>query len=90
MYWTVPGFRHATERIAENIDIFDFALASEDWYDSEVRFDSGPAIDQQTLVRLFEPLTRGRGQEKKNDTGERGGPDPEQVSPQTFSITNRD
>jgi diketogulonate reductase-like aldo/keto reductase len=45
------------ERIAENIDIFDFALTSE--------------------VNAL-------------DTGERGGPDPEQVNPQTFSITIQD
>ena len=49
------------ERIAENIDIFDFALASED-----------------TLA--ISAL----------DIGERGGPDPEQVSPQTFPITHCD
>ena len=49
------------ERIAENIDIFDFGLAS-----GEV----------QAISEL--------------DTGERGGPDPEQVSPQTFPIINRD
>jgi diketogulonate reductase-like aldo/keto reductase len=49
------------ERIAENIDIFDFALASEE-------------------VQAISAL----------DTGERGGPDPEQVSPQTFPIINRD
>jgi diketogulonate reductase-like aldo/keto reductase len=47
-----------SERIAENIDIFDFAPTSEE-------------------VRAISAL----------DTGERGGPDPEQVNPQTFSIT---
>jgi diketogulonate reductase-like aldo/keto reductase len=46
------------ERIAENIDIFDFALTSDE-------------------VQAINAL----------DTGERGGPDPEQVNPQTFSIT---
>jgi diketogulonate reductase-like aldo/keto reductase len=49
------------ERIAENIDIFDFALASDE-------------------VQAISAL----------DTGERGGPDPEQVSPQTFPIANHD
>jgi diketogulonate reductase-like aldo/keto reductase len=49
------------ERIAENIDIFDFALTSED-------------------IQAINAL----------DTGERGGPDPEQVNPQTFSITIQD
>jgi diketogulonate reductase-like aldo/keto reductase len=49
------------ERIAENIDIFDFALSSEE-------------------VQAINAL----------DTGERGGPDPEQVNPQTFSITIQD
>jgi diketogulonate reductase-like aldo/keto reductase len=49
------------ERIAENIDIFDFTLASEE-------------------VQAISAL----------DTGKRGGPDPEQVSPQTFPIINRD
>jgi diketogulonate reductase-like aldo/keto reductase len=43
------------ERIAENIDIFDFSLAPEE-------------------VQAISAL----------DTGERGGPDPERVSPQTF------
>ena len=50
-----------SERIAENIDIFDFALTSEE-------------------VQAINAL----------DTGERGGPDPEQVNPQTFSITIQD
>ena len=49
------------ERITENIDIFDFALTSEE-------------------VQAINAL----------DTGERGGPDPEQVNPQTFSITIQD
>jgi diketogulonate reductase-like aldo/keto reductase len=49
------------ERIAENIDIFDFALASDE-------------------VQAISAL----------DTGERGGPDPEQVSPQTFPISHHD
>ena len=49
------------ERIAENIDIFDFGLAS-----GEV----------QAISAL--------------DTGERGGPDPELVSPQTFPVTSHD
>jgi diketogulonate reductase-like aldo/keto reductase len=48
-------------RITENIDIFDFALTSEE-------------------VQAINAL----------DTGERGGPDPEQVNPQTFSITIQD
>jgi 2,5-diketo-D-gluconate reductase A len=42
-------------RLAENIDIFDFALTSEE-------------------VQAIDAL----------DTGKRGGPDPEQVSPETF------
>jgi len=46
------------ERIAENIDIFNFALA---------------ANEVQAISAL--------------DTGERGGPDPELVSPQTFPLT---
>ena len=46
------------ERIAENIDIFNFALA---------------ANEVQAISAL--------------DTGERGGPDPELVSPQTFPVT---
>jgi diketogulonate reductase-like aldo/keto reductase len=50
-----------SERIAENIDIFDFALTSQE-------------------VQAINAL----------DTGERGGPDPEQVTPQTFSITIQD
>ena len=50
-----------SERIAENIDIFDFAPTSEE-------------------VRAINAL----------DTGERGGPDPEQVNLQTFSITIQD
>jgi diketogulonate reductase-like aldo/keto reductase len=50
-----------SERIAENIDIFDFALTSED-------------------VQAINAL----------DTGERGGPDPEQVTPQTLPITISD
>jgi len=49
------------ERISENIDIFDFALTSEE-------------------VQAINAL----------DTGERSGPDPEHVNPQTFSITIRD
>jgi len=49
------------ERIAENIDIFDFALTSEE-------------------VQAIDAL----------DTGKRGGPDPEQVSPETFPITIQD
>jgi diketogulonate reductase-like aldo/keto reductase len=48
-------------RITENIDIFDFALTSEE-------------------VQAINAL----------ETGERGGPDPEQVNPQTFSITIQD
>jgi diketogulonate reductase-like aldo/keto reductase len=47
-----------SERITENIDIFDFAPTSEE-------------------VQAINAL----------DTGERGGPDPEQVNPQTFPIT---
>lgn len=50
-----------SERIAENIDIFDFALTSEE-------------------VQAINAL----------GTSERGGPDPEQVNPQTFSITIQD
>ena len=50
-----------SERIAENIDIFDFALTSEE-------------------VQAINAL----------DTGERGGPDPEQVNSQTSSITIQD
>jgi diketogulonate reductase-like aldo/keto reductase len=49
------------ERITENIDVFDFALTSEE-------------------VQAINAL----------DTGERGGPDPEQVNPQAFSITIQD
>ena len=49
------------ERIAENIDIFDFALTFEE-------------------IQAINAL----------DTGERSGPDPEQVNPQTFSITIQD
>jgi diketogulonate reductase-like aldo/keto reductase len=49
------------ERIAENIDIFDFSLAADE-------------------VRAISAL----------DTGERGGPDPELVSPQTFPLTTHD
>ncbi|MCP3711429.1 aldo/keto reductase [Paraburkholderia sp. CNPSo 3274] len=49
------------ERIAENIDIFDFALAADEF---------------QAISAL--------------DTGERGGPDPERVSPQTFPLTIHD
>jgi diketogulonate reductase-like aldo/keto reductase len=49
------------ERIAENFDIFDFSLASDE-------------------VQAISAL----------DTGERGGPDPEQVSARSFPITNLD
>jgi diketogulonate reductase-like aldo/keto reductase len=49
------------ERIAENIDIFNFALAADE-------------------VQAISAL----------DTGERGGPDPELVSPQTFPLTIHD
>jgi diketogulonate reductase-like aldo/keto reductase len=49
------------ERLAESIDIFDFALTSEE-------------------VQAMNAL----------DTGECGRPDPEQVNPQTFSITIQD
>jgi diketogulonate reductase-like aldo/keto reductase len=49
------------ERIAENFDIFDFSLTSDE-------------------VQAISAL----------DTGERGGPDPEQVSAQSFPITNLD
>lgn len=48
-------------RIAENIDIFDFALAAQD-------------------VLAISAL----------DSGERGGPDPELASPQSFPLTRRD
>jgi diketogulonate reductase-like aldo/keto reductase len=48
-------------RIAENIDIFDFALAAD---------------ELQAISAL--------------DTGQRGGPDPEHVSPQTFPLINHD
>jgi diketogulonate reductase-like aldo/keto reductase len=49
------------ERIAENIDIFDFALASDE-------------------IRSISAL----------DIGERGGPDPEQVTPQTLPLVVED
>jgi diketogulonate reductase-like aldo/keto reductase len=49
------------ERIAENIDIFNFVLAADE-------------------VQAISAL----------DTGERGGPDPELVSPQTFPLTTHD
>lgn len=48
-------------RIAENIDIFDFALA----------------LDEVQSISAL-------------DIGERGGPDPELVNPDTFPIANRD
>lgn len=41
-------------------------------HDAEVRFEvsnSGPAIDRQTLERIFDPLSRGRDQENKNPSG---------------------
>jgi diketogulonate reductase-like aldo/keto reductase len=53
----IPKSVHA-ERIAENIDVFDFSLASEE-------------------VQAIDLL----------DTGERGGPNPEQVDSQTFRVT---
>jgi diketogulonate reductase-like aldo/keto reductase len=49
------------QRIAENIDIFDFELESD---------------EVQEISAL--------------DTGERGGPDPKHVSPQTFPLTHHD
>jgi diketogulonate reductase-like aldo/keto reductase len=49
------------ERIAENIDIFSFALA----------------VDEVQAISAL-------------DTGERGGPDPELVSPKTFPLTTHD
>ncbi|SAL65041.1 sensor histidine kinase [Caballeronia humi] len=41
-------------------------------HDAEVRLEvtnSGPAIDEQTLERIFDPLSRGPEQEKKNASG---------------------